>query len=251
MSKFSNTHCLRSVLLAACLLTAPIAAEANCRQALALALDVSGSVDAAEYRLQLDGIAGALSDPEVRQTLLVMPSAPVRLLVYEWSGPLDYRVLQPWVSVADADTIDTVIARLRSTTRVDMDPGTALGTTMQRGVAFLKQQPDCWKRTLDISGDGKANVGTRPKEMVVRTSFEDVTINGLVIGADAPDIGDIRQVEIAELSAYFRAYVIHGPDAFVETALGFKDYQNAMTRKLLRELDGLVFSQAIPTRADQ
>jgi hypothetical protein len=87
--------------------------------------------------------------------------------------------------------------------------------------------------------------------MVVRTSFEDITINGLVIGADAPDIGDVRQVEIGELSAYFRAYVIHGPDAFVETAIGFQDYQNAMTRKLLRELDGLVFSQAASTALNQ
>ena len=42
------------------------AGVAECRQALALGLDVSGSVDAREYRLQLDGVAGALDDPAVR-----------------------------------------------------------------------------------------------------------------------------------------------------------------------------------------
>lgn len=37
----------------------PHAAQANCRLALALGLDVSGSVDSREYRLQLDGLANA------------------------------------------------------------------------------------------------------------------------------------------------------------------------------------------------
>ena len=41
---------------------------------------------------------------------------------------------------------------------------------------------------------------------------------------------------IAALSAYYHAWVTLGPGAFVETALGFEDFQRAMTRKLLREL---------------
>jgi hypothetical protein len=69
--------------------------------------------------------------------------------------------------------------------------------------------------------------------------FNGVTINALVIGADAPSSSDRRQVEIAELSSYFRTEVVLGPDAFVMTALGFEDYQAAMTRKLLRELEVL------------
>ena len=40
-------------------------AVAECRQALMLALDVSGAVDQREYRLQLDGLANALLDPQV------------------------------------------------------------------------------------------------------------------------------------------------------------------------------------------
>ena len=41
---------------------------AACRQALALGLDVSGSVDACEYRLQIDGLAQAL-DVKVKDFL--------------------------------------------------------------------------------------------------------------------------------------------------------------------------------------
>ncbi|WP_411890192.1 hypothetical protein [Yoonia sp. SDW83-1] len=40
------------MIRAACfLMLLPVTADAACRQALALGLDVSGSVDAAEYRL--------------------------------------------------------------------------------------------------------------------------------------------------------------------------------------------------------
>ena len=47
-------------LLAILIALAATPAEAGCRLALALALDVSGSVDDSEYVLQLNGIAEAL-----------------------------------------------------------------------------------------------------------------------------------------------------------------------------------------------
>jgi hypothetical protein len=53
-------------------------------------------------------------------------------------------------------------------------------------------------------------------------------------------------MEVMELSAYFRRRVIHGPGAFIEVALGFADYQRAMERKLLRELEGLVIGGLSP-----
>jgi Protein of unknown function (DUF1194) len=217
-------------------------AVAQCRQALALALDVSGSVDAREYRLQLDGLAGALSHPDVRGALLAMPSAPVTLAIYEWSGAQDQRMLLGWTQIMSDAQIDNIAAHLRSTQRVVSTPGTALGETMLFGSDLLRQQSSCWKRTLDISGDGKSNVGPHPRAVSDRLQRGGVTINALVIGADAPKISDARQVDIAEISSYFRAYVIVGPDAFVQTALGFEAFEDAMLRKLLRELQGLALS---------
>lgn len=221
------------------------AAQAECRQALALGLDVSGSVDAREYRLQIDGVAVALSDPEVRDKLFAMPSAPVRLMVYEWSGPSDQAVLVPWTAIDSIAALDLVIETLRQTRRRDATPGTALGVAMSQGAFYLSQQRACWKRTLDISGDGKSNLGPRPRDVKPGLEGKDITVNALVIGVDDPAGGDIRQSEIGELASYFRAEVILGPDAFVLTALGFSDYARAMRDKLLRELDGLVFSQVV------
>ncbi|MEM9846126.1 MAG: DUF1194 domain-containing protein, partial [Pseudomonadota bacterium] len=71
---------LRSLLLPGflALVVFAAAAQAGCRQALALGLDVSGSVDTREYRLQTDGLAEALRDPEVQSAFLALPSLPVR-----------------------------------------------------------------------------------------------------------------------------------------------------------------------------
>ncbi len=215
----------------------------DCRQALALGLDVSGSVDAREYRLQMDGVATALNAPEVRKKLLSMPQAPVTLMVYEWSGPSDQTIIVPWSRIETPASLDIIIETLRQVRRRDATPGTALGIAMRVGQIFLAQQPDCWKRTLDISGDGKSNLGPRPRDLRKRIKASGITINGLVIGIDAPNISDTRQAEIGELASYFRAEVILGPDAFVQTAIGFDDYARAMEQKLLREIETLVFSE--------
>ncbi|MFD2739018.1 DUF1194 domain-containing protein [Sulfitobacter aestuarii] len=227
-------------------LLAPGAGQASqCRQALALALDVSGSVDAREYRLQSTGLAAALADARVRRRLLAMPEAAVRLMIYEWSGPGDHAVLLPWTEIADPVQIDHIRQQLLATERRDASPGTALGLAMGFGIAQLDRQAGCWKRTLDISGDGQSNLGPRPRDVrLLLGGNEGITINALVIGAQAPGLADRHQSEISALSAYFKAEVIHGPDAFVQAAVGYEDYAEAMALKLLRELDGLVVSEA-------
>ncbi len=234
---------MRAAVISLSLALAAGQAAANCRQALALALDVSGSVDAREYRLQVGGIAAALNSIHVRRKLMAIPSAPVRLMVFEWSGPTDQAVVVPWVEIDSDETLDVIVQTLQETERRDASPGTALGVAMKEGARFLDQQHACWKRTLDISGDGKSNLGPRPRDVKRLLENSDITINGLVIGVDDPSIGDVRQAEIGELAAYYRTEVIMGADSFVQTAIGYNDYARAMQEKLIRELDGLVFSQ--------
>ncbi|MCH2096488.1 MAG: DUF1194 domain-containing protein [Rhodobacteraceae bacterium] len=225
-------------------LLAAAQAGASCRQALALGLDVSGSVDSFEYRLQIDGLANALGHPDVTSALLAMPSAPVSIAIFEWSGPDDQRLLHDWIAVTDEQVLDQIITALRRTRRGPGDPSTALGAAMQFGLALLDQKDRCWKRTLDISGDGKNNTGRHPREITSRAEQTAITINGLVIGAETMNSADQRQLEIADLWAFYKLYVISGPDAFIETAIGFRDFENAMVRKLKRELQGQLFSRA-------
>lgn len=235
---------LRAAALACAALWGTVAEAQStpCRLALALGIDVSASVDLREYRLQLDGLSAALSDPTVVSALLSTPSAPVQLLVYEWSGAGDQHLLLDWTPIRDGADLEIVRATLAQVRRREAAPGTALGPAMRSGLAHLDRAAGCWRRVLDISGDGTANSGIRPERVKPEFEAAEVTINALVIGADAPGSGDLRQAEISALSAYFRANVITGPDAFVQTALGYGDYAQSMTRKLKRELQGEVIS---------
>lgn len=217
-------------------------AQADCRQALLLALDVSGSVDALEYRLQLDGLAAALDDPQVRAAFLAMPDAPVRLMVMEWSGPDFQRRVVGWRDITGSEALGGVIATLRGTGRAEADLSTAIGSALIRGGAEVQAQADCWRRVIDVSGDGKSNVGPLPGS--VGTPLSGVTVNGLVIGEKVPTAGEARFPEIGELTAYYRAYVLRGEGAFLETAYGFEDFEAAMERKLLRELQVVAVSEA-------
>lgn len=234
---------IRAALLLA-LLAPP--AEAACRQALALGLDVSGSVDAGEYRLQLDGLAAALSSDAVQEVLFAQPAAPIRITVYEWSGPEDQHIILPWTDLTAPADLAGVTATLRGHQRRRAAPTTAIGSAMLAGFALLNGQTDCWKRTLDLSGDGTANTGPRPQDIGDALLPSGVIVNGLVIGADNPRGDDDRFAEIKELSSYYSSYVLRGPDAFVETAVGFGDYAAAMERKLLRELQSIAIGQATP-----
>lgn len=227
------------------LLALPGMAEAACRQALALGLDVSGSVDAVEYRLQLDGLATALSSPDVQDVLFSQPDAPVQVLVYEWSGPLNQTVIVPWSPITSPAALFEVTEKLRSHPRSIAPPTTAIGSAMLAGFAFLEGQPGCWKRTLDLSGDGQTNTGPRPQDIAPDRTPPGVTVNGLVIGSGNLRGDDERFADIKELSSYYTSYVIRGPEAFVEVALGFEDYGAAMERKLLRELSSLVMGELI------
>ncbi len=223
----------------------PGIADAACRQALALGLDVSGSVDAVEYRLQLDGLATALQSDAVQDVLFRQPEAPIRVLVYEWSGPENQTVIVPWTSLNSVAELGTVTLGLRSHVRSVAPPTTAIGSAMLAGFTFLEQQPACWKRTLDLSGDGPTNTGPRPQDITDMRTPTGVVVNGLVIGSGDMRGGDDRFADVKELSSYYTTYVVRGPGAFVEVALGFADYATAMERKLLRELASIAIGEVI------
>ena len=237
---------LRKALVAlsfALWLTGAAGADAACRQALALGLDVSGSVDEGEYQLQLRGLAAALVSDDVRASLVRLPDAPVRILVFEWSGQDYQRVLIEWTDITSPSRLEAVSQQLRSTTRRPAPPTTALGQAIQVGAGFLNQQPDCWKRTLDISGDGKNNTGPEPHHVNSPEKIGDIVINALIIGVDSSSRLSHAELSIAELTAYFAHRVLAGPGAFSEVAMGFEVYERAMSRKLLRELEFLNMSQ--------
>jgi hypothetical protein len=230
-------------LLLAATLAAPAAAA--CRQALLLALDVSGSVDAEEYRLQLDGLAFALEDPDVVQAFLAVPSAPVRVAVFEWSTATYQAVILDWTPVADAADLKAIAGQLRARMRRDAPESTGIAGALRFAETMFAGAPECWRQTLDLSADGQNNDWPAPERLLETGVLERATINVLAIrgplpGAATPELG------LTELVEYFRRKIIKGPGAFVEPASGYHDYARAMQRKLLRELSVTPVGQAAP-----
>ena len=82
---------------------------------------------------------------------------------------------------------------------------------------------------MDVAGDGTNNDGFGPQLAYAEFAFGGVTVNGLVV-----DVGD-DEGEIA-LVEFFHAEVLRGPGAFVEVAQSFDQYEEAMRRKLEREV---------------
>lgn len=218
-------------------------AEAACRQALVLALDVSGSVDEIEYDQQMTGLAAALDSEAVRQALLAFPGAPVSLTVFEWSSSQYQQEVLGWTALGGPEDVDRVVAHLRRWQRRVAPDATAIGAAMTHAEELFESGPDCWASTLDISGDGKNNDWPIPARLREDGVLSRVTINALVIGPDRTVRGDERGVGIAELSAYYATEIIQGADAFVETALGYEGYADAMERKLLKELTVLTLGR--------
>jgi hypothetical protein len=197
-----------------------------CRLALLLALDVSSSVDGREYLLQRNGLAAALVSPEVKAAFLD-GGAPVAVAAFEWSGRYNQQTVLGWrLILSEADLLSaaaTVAGVGRSAT---MSP-TAIGHAMAHAAGLFRDAPGCEARTVDLSGDGENNEGYDPKTAYRHFPLGDVTVNALAIGGSS---------ELDRLVEYYRAEVIKGPGAFVETAADYLDYERAMRRKLEREL---------------
>ena len=212
----------------------PLSAQEECRLALQLGLDVSASVDADEYRLQVDGLAAALIDPTVVAAFLNGPG-PVALSIFEWSGRFQQDVIVDWVLITgEADLLQVAETVARSSRR-NQDFPTALGYALGFAASRFELAPPCLFQTLDISGDGQNNDGFPPVAAFDHFPFEGITVNGLAIGGASREIAE-----------YYFNEVIRGPGAFVEYAATHHDFAEVMRRKLERELRALILGQAEP-----
>ena len=197
-----------------------------CRLALLLALDVSASVDDAEYLLQRNGLAAALLAPEVEAAFLSDPS-PVALAAFEWSGRYNHAVILDWNVIHSASDLLTASAQVASAVRSTDEFPTALGYALGHAASILAGAPRCDAQTIDVSGDGASNDGFGPATAYRHFPLAGVTVNALAIGGS---------VSLPELVRYFEAQVVRGAGAFVETARDYTGFGRAIRRKLEREV---------------
>ena len=209
---------LRALLASLCLAPQGYA----CNLALALAVDVSGSVDTDEYRIQMDGLAAGLRDPVVSEALV---RGRARLMLVQWTGSSRQRVTIPWTRIDSFATLENFAGRVAADSRVWRNFSTAIGEALEVTVAHFDRVPDCKRHLIDVSGDGISNEGVEPKTLHRELRDRGVTVNAIAIEESEPD-----------LTAYFFENVIVGEGAFVVSAAGFSDYPERIRKKLLREV---------------
>jgi Ca-activated chloride channel family protein len=205
----------------ASLLTFAAPAQA-CDVALMLAVDVSGSVNPGEYRIQMEGLAAGIMDPAVAGALIAGQS---NLALMHWTGSGRQEVVIDWTRMAQEADIVAFAEKVITTPREWHSFSTAIGEALELSLAYFAQVPDCARRVVDISGDGPSNEGDPPQAFWDALAAADVTVNALVI-----------EEGIQGLTAYFERNVITGPGAFAVTANTFADYPDQIARKLFREL---------------
>ncbi len=219
----------RGILLAAGVSAGLVAFGApvmSCEIALALAIDVSGSVDIDEYDLQIIGLADALRDGAVAEALA---RAQAQVMLVQWTGNDRQVVSVPWTEISTYEDAIAFADRVEASARAWRNFSTAIGEAL----AFTKAQfgagQDCARRVIDLSGDGFSNEGVEPASLRRQFQADGFTVNGLAI--EGPD---------EDLTGYYWENVIAGPNAFVLTANGFEDYAKRIKLKLLREVTAQV-----------
>jgi Ca-activated chloride channel family protein len=211
---------MKTLTLIAGLSAAALPVQA-CDIALALAVDVSGSVDPKEYRIQMQGLADGLRDGIVGEALV---RAEAAVMVAQWTGSTRQAVSIPWVRITEYDDVEALAQRVENTTRKWRNFSTAIGEALRFTGAQFAGAPECRRKIIDVSGDGSSNEGEKPREVHTYLAAFGITVNGVVIEGSEDD-----------LTSYFWENVITGEGAFVETASGFDDYPEKIKVKLQRE----------------
>lgn len=210
---------LRAALLA-CFTAQPALA---CETALLLAIDVSGSIDASDYRLQTEGLASALADPDVTDALV---RGQVALAVIQWSGVDEQALVLSWQRMLAPPDVTRFAARAAAIPRAFSGSDTAVGEGLRFATFQFAAVPDCRNKLIDVSGDGQENAGFTDAAARREAIAAGLTINAIAIEDPGPAF---------PVTSYYRSWIITS-GGFVVTARGLQGYAGTLRQKLLREL---------------
>ncbi|MBS1302854.1 DUF1194 domain-containing protein [Loktanella sp. SALINAS62] len=201
-----------------CLMPLPALA---CDTALMLTIDVSNSVDVAEYHLQTDGLADALADPDIIDALVQGQSA---ITVVQWSGIDRQATVIPWTRIRTARDVANLSVAARLQDRAFVLSDTAPAQAVLFSLRNFSAVADCKRRVIDISGDGTPNTDGDIAAARRQAERDGITINAIAIESMGLTITN-----------FYRNQVITR-DGFVITARRHSDYPRAIRAKILREL---------------
>lgn len=193
---------------------------------LALAVDVSGSVDNNEYLLQRDGYVAAFQNAAI-QTAIANTPGGVAVAYIEWSGSGQQSLQVGWTLLTDATSATAFANAIAATTRA-FSGSTAVGQAINFSAGQIASNDfDGARKVIDVSGDGTDNVNGTAFTQAARNAAvgAGITINGLAIGG-------------ATIFNFYQSSVVGGAGAFAVGVNDFADFEAAVLTKIFREITG-------------
>lgn len=216
-----------AVMAAASALAVPVRAEPVDLE-LILAVDSSSSVDYREFGLQMNGLAAAFRNDGVIAAIRDGRLGVIAVSLVQWATPGAERVAIPWALVRGRASAEAFAEAIDNAPRHVPTGGTGISAMLASAAKlFADNGFEGARRVIDVSGDGRDSHGPGLDLTRVAAVAQGITINGLPILSDFPD-----------LEAYFAAQVIGGPGAFTQPAASYDDFAGAIRAKLMREIRG-------------
>ncbi|WP_161862794.1 DUF1194 domain-containing protein [Algicella marina] len=229
---------MRLTAILGVLLTAasPVAVQAQVAVdvELVLAVDVSRSMDYDELTLQREGYAAALEHPAVTSAFGMGAHGRVALMMFEWGGPGQVRLLLDWMVLEGPEDAAVAAQALRQTPVGNLR-GTSISAAMEvAGEELETNDFHGTRRVIDISGDGPNNTG-RPVEPVRDAlAAKGIEVNGLPFMVKTPG----GAYTIRDLDFYYEDCVITGDSAFVIPIREMDRLVASIRQKLILEVAG-------------
>jgi hypothetical protein len=204
---------------------------------LALAMDVSRSMEQPKFLLQREGYAAAVTNPQVLNAIRSGPHQKIALCFIDWSGGGEQKLIIDWNVIDSAASAqrfgDLIIEAPRS-----FNDRTSIGGGISFAAAQIARAPfEAERQTIDVSGDGTNNAGRDVQIARDQAVAKGINVNGIAI---LTDIQYSRTPEHTNppggLEKYYRDNVIGGPGAFVMVAEDFSSFGRAMVKKLIAEI---------------
>jgi Protein of unknown function (DUF1194) len=216
---------------------APVAAVAtDVDLALAIAVDISSSIDAGEQALQREGYVAAFRHSDLMRAIAGGARGRIAVTYVEWAGPTIQYLIVPWTIIAGREDAEAFAAALAAAP-LRSEPGTSISGGLEyAGFQFNRRDYQADRQAVDVSGDGPNNTGYPVELMRDWLIRRGVTVNGLPIML-RPEL-DIDG-NIFKLDVYYEDCVIGGPGAFMIPVTDASSFETAIRSKLVLEIAGL------------
>jgi hypothetical protein len=203
---------------------------------LVLAVDVSGSIDMDEAKLQREGYIKALLDKDVVRAIKSGQHGRIALAYFEWASTLYQNLVVNWMLIDDAESAARFAAKVAAAP-IRHEVQTSISMAILYALPmFADNNYVAPRRVVDISGDGPNNAGFPLRWAREQVLSQGVVINGLPILNGRPSWIGVAQMP--DLDVYYERCVIGGLGSFQVVAHGIDAFAAAVRRKLILEIAG-------------